>query len=416
MILKKIIPIALVLFSSAVFAQDQTVEKFKFYGFFRNDFYYNSRLNVDSNDGIFNMFPKPKDPTTSGIDKNELPQSEMISVATRLGIDVNGSPVFGAKSTAKLEADFAGSGSTFFLLRMCHAYTKLNWEKTELLLGQTWHPLFGSVMPTIPSFNAGTPFQPFNRSPQIRIKQNISSSLSLTAAALYEMQYASQGTLTATTVGASNTFQKNAIIPDIFLGLENKAGDVTVGLGGDVKSIKPVCENRPEVKLLTSLSAVAYTQYVTPVFQAKAKVLWGQNMSDHMLPWGYGVSGTTTDGSPIFTNFNMASSWLNLVYGKEIQAGLFLGYEKNLGTEKDLLISGGTITAYGTGFTATSQTIMNNMYRIAPHISYNLPNIKLGLELELTTAEYGKINNKGFGDNSYNVDNKRIAASVSYIF
>jgi len=117
----------------------------------------------------------------------------MLSVNTRLGFDITGTSVLGAKTSGKIEADFAGFGTTYYVFRIRQAYMKLNWDKTELLIGQTWHPLFGNVVPTTFSANAGAPFQPFNRSPQVRLKQNLSSTLSFTAAALYEMQYCTQG-------------------------------------------------------------------------------------------------------------------------------------------------------------------------------------------------------------------------------
>ena len=307
---KKFLPIIFVTFSTFTYGQ-QTVDKFKLYGFIRNDFYYNSRQNVESIDGVYHLFPKPIE-IASGVDKNGAPQAEMLSIATRLGLDINGSDIFGAKSSGKIEADFAGFSSNYYVLRVRHAYIKLNWAKTELLLGQTWHPLFGSVMPTIPSLNAGAPFQPFNRSPQFRLKYNISSSLSVTASANYQMQYTSSGPL-----GPSSVYMKNAMLPDLFLGTECKTEHWISGTGIDVKTIQPVSEK------LTSMVAIIYSQYVTTKFQLKGKIILGQNMSDYVMPYGYGVSDTTSTGGPkSFSNINMISGWINAVYGSKVQTGI----------------------------------------------------------------------------------------------
>ena len=216
---KKSLTLLFIAVTTLIFAQEPT--KVKVYGFVSNDFFYNSRQNVEMVDGIVQLFPKPIE-MSAGVDKNDVAQAEMISVNTRLGIDLTGSTILGAKSTGKIEADFAGFGTSYYVFRIRQAYMKLNWDKSELLVGQTWHPLFGSVVPTTFSSNAGGPFQPFNRSPQVRFKESLSKTLSLTAAAIYEMQYASQGPITTLApTGISPLFMKNAIAPDLFIGLEN---------------------------------------------------------------------------------------------------------------------------------------------------------------------------------------------------
>ena len=134
------------------FAAEPAVS-YKLYGFVRNDFYYNSRQNVEALDGLFNIFPKPKETDTYGDDKNGVHSAEMLSVSSRLGIDLSGTQVFGAKTSAKIECDFAGFSTNYYVIRIRQAYIKLNWKKTELLVGQTWHPMFGAVSPTVPSLN-----------------------------------------------------------------------------------------------------------------------------------------------------------------------------------------------------------------------------------------------------------------------
>lgn len=54
--------------------------------------------------------------------------------------------------------DFRGSGTTFSTVRLRHAYLNLDWGKPSLLLGQTWHPLYGDVAPQILNLNMGAPF------------------------------------------------------------------------------------------------------------------------------------------------------------------------------------------------------------------------------------------------------------------
>lgn len=381
---------------------------YKLYGFVRNDFYYNSRQNVEALDGIFNIFPKPRDLNTTGEDKNDIANAEMLSVATRLGLDLsNAQPVLGAKTTAKIECDFAGFSTNYYVIRLRQAFVKFNWATTELLVGQTWHPLFGTVMPTIPSLNTGAPFQPFNRSPQLKLKQSLGTDFSLTAVAAYQMQYMSQGPN-----GTSASYMKNAIQPDLFASVEYKSGNVISGLGFDTKAIKIYHQ------LHRSMSTVAYGQYVDKKLQIKAKAVYGQNLSDHLMIGGYGVSGTDTKyNEATYTNFKTLSVWGNVVYGTKVQIGIFGGLSQNLGTEDHLLANtSNKFTAYGYGFYADSQNLLDKVTRISPSVTYNAGNIKLALEYELTAGKYGTIRTDGRVDNPYTLNNHRVSLAISYIF
>jgi len=407
--LKKLLPLFFIAFSTLAIAQEPT--KLKVYGFVSNDFFYNSRQNVEMVDGIIQLFPKPIELNAAGVDKNAVAQAEMLSVNTRIGVDLTGAPILGAKSSGKIEADFAGFGTSYYVFRIRQAFMKLNWEKTELLVGQTWHPLFGSVVPTTFSANAGGPFQPFNRSPQVRIKETLSKTLSLTAAALYEMQYASQGP-----AGTSNIYMKNAIAPDLFVGLENKTKHWTLGIGGDLKTLKPEPLNKATI---TSLSASAYAQYVNGKLQLKGKTTYGENLSDQLMLGGYGVSKYASDSATVlsYTNLKSMNTWVNLVYGTKLQVGLLLGVANNLGSSDNFdLRKGKKMTAYGYSFYDASQQVLDHLYRIAPQVSYNLSNFKFGLEYDYTTASYGAMQRDGSAKNTYSVSNNRVLASVMYIF
>jgi len=422
MTLKKLLLLLFVTITVSGFAAEPTATTLKLYGYVGNDFFFNSRQNVEMVDGVIQLFPKPIE-LSAGADKNTTAQAEMLSINTRLGVDITGAPICGAKSSGKVEADFAGFGTSYYVFRIRQAYVKLNWSSTELLVGQTWHPFFGSVVPSTFSANAGAPFQPFNRSPQVRLKQNLSKQLTFTFSALYEMQYASQGP-----AGTTNAYLKNAMIPELFAGFENKTSSWTNGIGVDLKTIKP------DANSITSFSAVAYSQYVKGKLQLKGKAIYGQNLSDQLMLGGYGVSQFSADSTKAvkYTNFNNASGWINAVYGSKIQVGVLVGISKNLGTNNDLAVSSGKKFAnYGYGFYDNSalnpalkktdtgyygQQVLDCLYRINPQISYNLPNFRIGLEYDYTSASYGTIQRNGTAINPYSVDNHRILASIMYIF
>ncbi len=388
---------------------------YKLYGFVRSDWYLNSRQNVEALDGLFNILPKPRE-IVNGEDVNSYPNSEMLSVSSRLGFDFTGTPLFGAKTSAKIECDFAGITSSYYLIRIRQAYLKLNWEETELLVGQTWHPLYNNLQPITPALSVGTPFQSFNRSPQIRVKQNFTDNLSVLATASYQMQYLTQGpySTAANPSGASASYMKNGLLPSLHVGLDFKSQNFLAGVGVDGKSL---LINHVR---LNSGAAVAYAAYTNKKFQVRAKSVLGQNMSEHLMIGGYGVNGTKKISDVLtvdtYTNFNTSTSWLSFAYGSKVQVGLYGGFSKNLGTTTDLVLTPKKFVAYGYGFYQGNQLLLDQLYRVAPHITYNLPNFKLGCEYEYTAAKYGNIDYKGLISDPDIVKNHRISATISYIF
>ena len=133
---------------------------YKFYGQVRGDLFYNSRANAEIVDGLFHLYPKDVALDADGKDLNASPNGSFYLLYSRLGIDVQGPKVGSAKTSLKLEADFRGSGSNWAVLRIRHAYVNLDWGKSAVLIGQTWHPLFGEVFPQMLNLSTGAPFQP----------------------------------------------------------------------------------------------------------------------------------------------------------------------------------------------------------------------------------------------------------------
>jgi len=384
---------------------------YKLYGFVRNEWYFNSRQNVEALDGTFNIFPKPKDEFLNGefIDKNNVSNSEMLAISTRLGIDFTSAAIFGAKSSAKIECDFAGVKDYYYLIRLRQAYMKLNWAKTELLVGQTWHPMYTNLQPITPALSVGNPFQPFNRSPQIRLNQKLNDNFTFITAASYQMQYLTQGPNYSTNPsGASASYMKNGLLPSLHIGLDYKSNNIVAGVGVDGKSLK-INNLR-----FNSGSAVAYAGYTNKKFQIRAKSILGQNMSEYIMIGGYGLSVDATTTKADYTNFNTSTSWLSVAYGTKIQVGIYGGLSQNLGTNKNLMLTPNSV--YGYGFYDASQLIIDQLYRVAPHICYSLPNFRLGFEYEFTTAKYGTIQSNGRVTNPYTVSNHRVLATISYVF
>ena len=232
--------------SAGVMAQKEGFG-YKFYGQVRTDLFYNSRSNSETVDGLFYMYPKDVAPDADGKDLNAKPDGNFYTLYTRLGVDVTGPTLGKAKTSAKVEVDFRGSGTTYSLFRIRHVYFNLDWGKSALLVGQTWHPLYGDVAPEILNLNMGAPYQPFSRAPQVRYRFT-NKNFKLTAAAIWQSQYLSVGPSSneagAVTTVKSQSFMKNGCLPEFYLGMDYNRPGLLAGAGVHVSSMSPRTESK----------------------------------------------------------------------------------------------------------------------------------------------------------------------------
>ncbi len=167
-------------------AQDAEEPKWgiKFSGFVNTDYFFDSRQTVNAREGHFLLCPAAKNFDPNNEDINAKASFNMLSIRTRIRGTISGPDVMGAKSSAVIEGSFFGhSNVDVNEFRLRHAFAKLNWENTELIIGQYWHPMFiPACFPATLSFNTGAPFQPFARNPQIRLTHELGSvKISVTA-------------------------------------------------------------------------------------------------------------------------------------------------------------------------------------------------------------------------------------------
>ena len=405
----------LLLLSASSFAQNKDFS-YKFYGQVRTDLYYNSRANEETVDGLFYMYPKDKIYDTDGKDLNATANESFYTLYTRLGVDVQGPKLGRAKTSAKVEMDFRGSGTTFSTVRLRHAYLNLDWGKPSLLLGQTWHPLYGDVAPQILNLNMGAPFQPFSRAPQIRFRYKTGDT-QLTGAAIWQSQYLSQGP-----DGKSQKYIKESCIPEVYIGADYKGNNWLVGAGIELLSIKPRTESKvetpestPEKKhyntykvneRITTLSYEAHLKYSNANWLIAAKSVLGSNLTQTSMLGGYGIkSKDAKTGKQEYASILNSSSWVNVVYGKKWKPGVFLGYIKNLGT-------GDSVTQlYGTG------TDVDQLTTVGAELTYNVAHWKFGLEYTFSSAWYGSMDtSNGKIKDTHSISNHRVVGVAMFMF
>lgn len=408
--MKKITLFALLLLCGVSASAQKKGFDFNIYGQIRADLFYNSRANEESVDGLFYNYPKDYNWDAAGEDLNAQANGNMYMLYTRLGLDVKGPKLGSANTSAKVEFDFRGSGTTLSVVRLRHAYLNLNWGKSSVLVGQTWNPLYGDVAPQILNLNMGAPFQPFGRAPQVRYRYNV-PGLQLTAAALWQSQYLSNGP-----DGKSNKYIKNSLVPEFYIGADHKTSDLIVGAGVDILSLVPRTQASVSVgdvthvykvsERVTTLSYEIHMKYTSPLWYVAAKSVLGSNLTQVSMLGGYGVKSVNdVTGEQTYSPNRNSSSWVNVVYGKKWKVGAFAGYMKNLGT------SDAVSKMYGTG-TNVDQLMSGTL-----ELTYNLPNWKIGVEYNHTKAWYGSLNkDNGKIVNTHSVANNRFVASVLYMF
>ncbi len=329
-----------------ILAQEKQIN---FYGFVRTDFFYDSRSSVASCNELFYLYPLAEELDANGDDLNDQSTMGFFSFVTRLGVDVTGQKIGNALATAKVEVDFGGFSSSYTLLRIRQAYLNLAWRegKHSLLVGQTWHPLFGSVSPTVSNLATGSPFQPFSRSPQFRYTYK-NGGFSALVAALSQFQYTSSGVN-----GSSMEYMANACVPEIYLGADYTSKSLIVGAGLDISTIAPRTEYTDDNgdtykvdEMLTSFSGEIHLKYHKNKLTIAAKSLLASALDHTLLLGGYGVSSISSTGEQEYTPLHHSTSWLNITYGTKWRPSLFVGYTKNLGSSEELV---STSKIYGRG-------------------------------------------------------------------
>lgn len=388
------------------FAQEKGFS-YKFYGQIRTDLYYNSRANQETVDGLFYMYPLDKKPDAGGKDLNATANGSFYTLYTRLGVDVAGPRLGNAKTSAKVEVDFRGSGTTYSTVRIRHAYLNLDWTRSALLLGQAWHPLFGDVSPQVLNLSTGAPFQPFSRAPQIRYRYR-TGAVQLTGAAIWQSQYPSVGPGNA----KSQDYIKNSCIPEIYAGIDYRTKNWLVGAGIELLSLKPRTESKMDANIykvderITTLSYEAHLKYTNEDWLIAAKSIMGSNLTQVSMLGGYGIKSVDPrTGEQEYAPILNSSSWLNIVYGHKWKPGIFLGYMKNLGT-------GDAVTRlYGTG------TDVGQLTTAGAELTYNVAHWKFGLEYTLSTAWYGSMDaSNGRVKDTHSVCNNRIVGVAMFMF
>ena len=414
-IITAVIFISLPMFSNAQSSAKDSI-KLSAYGFLKNDLFWDTRQTVAARENHFLLFPKPVSLDANGDDINNAGSFNFLSIQSRIGLTVSGAKFLNANASAKIEADFFGqSNVNINLLRLRHAFIKLNWTSTELLIGQYWIPMFiPECFPGTISFNTGVPFQPFGRNPQIRLSHQL-GKVKLIAIANSQRDYTSIGPdpSVPTSSISSGQFLMNSGMPELSAQahfVPNKI--IIIGASASYKKIVPQLvtpQNYATQESVGGYNALVFAKIKTKNITFKLQGIYGQNMADVLSIGGIAISDSTekVKGYVKYTTLNTASAWIDIqTNGTKIQVGIFGGYSKNLGANTQVIGP-----KYGLG------TNIESMYRISPRISYTFKQLKFAIEGEYTVANYGSTyDSNAIPTNITPASNFRLLFSTYFMF
>ena len=383
--------------------------KVKLGGFFRAEYYVDSREIVGACDGLFGFFPQDKVYDANGDDLNEVVRQNFSTQATRFTATVDGPNLGGAKSKAYVEFDFSGGNAVNVRLRQ--AWAKFIWQKGELLLGKAWNPFADIPFPYVAGLHVGIPFRQFNRGDQIRYTFKPTEHVSFVAAGVYKTEHKS------ILEESSNSDIRQNPVPEFHLQWRYNSSKFSAGLFGEFKSIRPATKVTNEQKqvyktdeTVNSYAFSYFAQYLADRFGMRTGGLYGRNLGEYFQQGGYAVKSIDEQtGRRTYSTSAVTSYWLSLSWGKKWSPSLFFGYSKNLGFSDNILAGG--------NFFGRWQNV-DHIIRVSPSLKFSHKQWTLQAELDYNSVAYGKVDYADHGKvkDTHNVSNVRGLLATTFFF
>jgi len=379
-----------------------------FSGYVKNDFILDTRQTISVREGHFLLYPANELLDADGEDINARASFNYLSIQSRVTGKITGPDAFGAKTSGVMEGAFFGAtNSDINGFRLRHAFMKLNWSSTELLLGQYWHMMFiTGCFPGTVSFNTGVPFQYFSRNPQIRITQQL-GNFTIAGMVATQRDFSSPG---------GSVVLRNALLPDLKGQITYEKGNLFAGLSAGYKKIVPRIQTDSLFKTsagVGGLSGQAFMRINTAALTYKFQATYLENGYDGLSIGGFALREIIDPEKNIhdYTTINTANFWFDIhTNGKNIQLGLFGGYSKNLGS-REVIENLESLSTYSRG------SNIARVYRLSPRIIVNSGKARFSFELEHTGAEYGaSINEKAMPEDLKMIVNNRFLVAAYYFF
>ena len=372
------------------------------YGYAKGEFAFDSRQVVAAREGNFIDLASPN---ATG---NNVANFNGWGIESRLGVKIAGPEFFGMKSEALIEGHFFGNNGQTNNFGLRHAYVKLSSDRVEWLVGQFWHPMFvTNVSPGTYNFNAGSPFQPFNRSPQIRFSTK--GNARLTLAAVTERDF------TSLVLNGKGNAAKSGL-PAFHAQFQFGRDDKFVGgFGVNYKTTKAAWRNalnQDERKNVGAFNFLAYAKaQFTENFAWQIYGNYGENSTELLELGGVGVTYNLVDKKYKLQNSRNLALWTEFFgnFSPSFEWGLFGGFSQDFGYNRSngYYFTGQMSNAYAQQLNtlelAANSTlgpngvVPINTWRISPRFGWKSGNTKLAVEFDYTSTTWAGFETKTDG-------------------
>lgn len=378
-------------------------------GYVKADYIFDTRRVAAARNGNYLSYPAPINLDANGEDKNSELSLQGYAVEARLKASISGPDFFGMKTGGAIEGDFFGvNNSEVNGFHLRNAFVTLDNESIQILMGQYWHPT--SVMEVFPGtygFNAGHPYQAFNRSPQLRITTK--GKVKFIGALIMEQDF--------TTAGASARFSG---LPAVHAQVQYQGNNgLVLGLGANLKTVNVAPFSNNDDRKLTSFGVIGYAKYKLGDVTWKGQVNYGGNQTELLMLGGYAFD---KDGKPVAGEAIAAWTEFSGKFSPSVEWGLFGGYDVDGGFDQTVskVAGNGAIKRDSDGNIINPGVAVHNSWRVTPRVGWLSGKFRIGVELDYSSARYGLMNpatgNIQFNENADRADNFRTALSATYSF
>jgi hypothetical protein len=361
----------------------------------------NSRSSVEARNRHIYLYPLPEDLTETGEDQNDESRFDLDASYSRFGLHVGGPELKGFNTSAVIEGDFLGNGNGDNNFRLRHAFVKLAKEKWALTVGQTWHPFFlVENYPHTVNVNAGTPFHPLLRSPQVNIAWQASEHTQLLFFIIEQNNFRNSG--------FESNGTERALMPELDAQVKWVGKGVWAAMTAGYKTlaIPELISESASVEKVSSFHVNGSFRYTFPGITFRMGGIYGGNITEMVMLGGVGRSVVDGDYVPLQT----ASLWGD-IHGNNtdgFQPGIFAGYTANMGSPDEVTVVGDLSRSNG---------LVASVFAVSPRLKYFMGNACIGAEWLVTSADWGTgFDSYGVPDDTENYINHRLLLSLRYIF
>lgn len=387
-------------------AQNDNKVQVELHGFVAVDGVYNTRASKQARNHHIYLYPLPeRQHDITGEDLNDRGRFDLDAAHSRFGLHLKGPEWEGLRVSGVLEADFLGddrgSDADF---RLRHAYIKLGRGDWDVTVGQTWHPFFiPENFPQMVNTCAGLPMHPLSRNPQVRLAWQAGSHTELSLTLLEQNNF-------RTTGFASGS--EDAGRPEVVLQVKS-GGDgpawASFTAGYKQLALPEAYDPAGTQPLLKGWHAQATFRYRLQVATFRAGALYGQNISEMVIPGGVGRRSSSSADNPDYLPLATATLWLDADRRMERwDPGIFVGYMQALGASEPVEVV--EALSFDAG--------ISQVFTLAPRVKYHFtPRLFAGAEYMYARAGWGQ----GYDDHGLPVDvlnfsNHRMLFSMRYSF